>query len=77
MNGGVTDEMDCVHEGGDIDIGFNCRYLIDAVKVAEGDELLIKLKSSNQAITIEPAERDEKFDYFYMILPVRMSEQNN
>ena len=77
VNGGVTDEMDCVHEGGDIDIGFNCRYLIDAVKVAEGDELLIKLKSSNQAITIEPAERDEKFDYFYMILPVRMSEQNN
>ena len=77
VNGGVTDEMDCVHDGADIDIGFNCRYLIDAVKVAEGEEILIKLKSSNQAITIEPAERDEKFDYFYMILPVRMSEQTN
>ena len=77
VNGGVTDEMDCVHEGGDIDIGFNCRYLIDAVKVAEGEEILIKLKSSNQAITIEAVEKDEKFDYFYMILPVRMSEQNN
>ena len=74
VNGAVTDEMDCVHEGEDIDIGFNCRYLIDAVKVAEGEEILIKLKSANQAITIEPKERDDKFDYFYMILPVRMNE---
>ena len=74
VNGAVTDEMDCVHEGDDIEIGFNCRYLIDAVKVAEGEEILIKLKSANQAITIEPKERDEKFDYFYMILPVRMND---
>ncbi len=74
VNGGVTDEMDCVHDGGDIDIGFNCRYLIDAVKAAEGEEILIKLKSANQAITIEAKERDEKFDYFYMILPVRMND---
>ena len=77
VNGGVNDEMDCVHEGGDIDIGFNCRYLIDAVKVAEGEEILIKMKSANQAITIEPKERGEEFDYFYMILPVRMNESAN
>ena len=76
VNGGVSDEMDCVHEGSDIEIGFNCRYLIDAVKVAEGEEILIKLKSANQAITIEPKERDDAFDYFYMILPVRMNESN-
>jgi len=77
VNGAVTDEMDCVHDGADIEIGFNCRYLIDAVKVAEGEEILIKLKSANQAITIEPKERDEKFDYFYMILPVRMNDTVN
>jgi DNA polymerase-3 subunit beta len=77
VNGGVTDEMDCVHEGDDIEIGFNCRYLIDAVKVAEGEEIIIKMKSANQAITIEPKERDEAFDYFYMVLPVRMNEASN
>ena len=76
VNGGVTDEMDCVHEGDDIDIGFNCRYLIDAVKAAEGEELLIKMKSSNQAITIEPKEITDELDYFYLILPVRMNENN-
>jgi len=75
--GCVNDEMDCVHEGDDIEIGFNCRYLIDAVKVAEGENIYIKLKNPNQAITIEAVEEDEKFSYFYVIVPVRMDYSNN
>ncbi|MBO5009696.1 MAG: DNA polymerase III subunit beta [Clostridia bacterium] len=75
VNGKVFDEMDCVHEGNDIEIGFNCRYLINSIKVAEGENIKITLKSANMAITIEPTEIDEEFNYFYMILPVRMNEQ--
>ena len=75
VNGKVSDEMDCVHEGRDIEIGFNCRYLINSIKVAEGESIKITLKSPTQAITVEPTEDDEDFRYFYMILPVRMSEQ--
>ena len=74
VNGGVSDEMDCVHEGGNIVIGFNCRYLINSVRVAEGENIVITLKGPNQAITIEPAEHDDAFSYFYMILPVRMND---
>ena len=75
VNGKVFDEMDCVHEGGEIEIGFNCRYLINSIRVAEGENIKITLKSPTQAITIEPTEKSEEFDYFYMILPVRMNEQ--
>ena len=75
VNGRVFDEMDCVHEGGDLEIGFNCRYLINSVKVAEGENIKITLKSPTQAITIEAVEEDDNFKYFYMILPVRMNEQ--
>ena len=75
VNGRVYDEMDCVHEGNDIEIGFNCRYLINSVKVAEGENINITLKSATQAITIEPSEESEDFKYFYMILPVRMNDQ--
>ena len=75
VNGKVYDEIDCEHEGGDIEIGFNCRYLINSVKVAEGEKVILSLKSPTQAITIEPIEKDEKFSYFYMILPVRMTEK--
>lgn len=70
--GCVNDEMDCVHEGEDIEIGFNCRFLIEAVKVAEGENLYIKLKNPNQAITIEAVEESDDFSYTYVIVPVRM-----
>lgn len=76
VNGKVFDEIDCVHEGNDITIGFNCRYLINSVKAAEGENIKITLKSPTTAITIEPTELDEDFSYYYMILPVRMNEQN-
>ena len=75
VNGNVFDELDCVHEGKDIEIGFNCRYLINSVNVAEGENIKISLKGPTQAITIEPTETDETFSYFYMILPVRMNEK--
>lgn len=73
INGGVSDEMDCVHEGKDIEIGFNCRYLINSVKVLESENIRITLKSATQAITIEPDRNDDRYKCFYMILPVRMS----
>lgn len=73
VNGKVFDELDCVHEGKDIEIGFNCRYLINSIKVSEGENIKISLKSPTQAITIEPVEVDDEFSYFYMILPVKMN----
>ena len=75
INGKVYDEMDCVHEGENIEIGFNCRYLINSIKAAEGETIKLTLKSSTMAMTIEPAELDEEFSYFYMVLPIRMNKE--
>ena len=75
VNGKVSDELDCVHEGGEIEIGFNCRYLINSVKVSEGENIRLTLKSPTQAMTIEAVEPDDNFKYFYMVLPVRMNDQ--
>jgi DNA polymerase-3 subunit beta len=75
VNGKVFDEMDCVHEGNDIEIGFNCRYLINSIKASEGEEIIISFKSPNQAITIQPKNPDENYNYLYMVLPVRMNEK--
>ena len=74
VNGFVVDEIECEKVGGDIEIGFNCRYLINSVKASEGDKIYITMKGSLNAITIEPKEPDEKFKYFYMVLPLRMNE---
>ncbi len=75
VNGKVYDEMECEHTGNTLEIGFNCRYLINSVKVAEGEKIKITMKTPTQAITIEPYEKEEEFEYFYMILPVRMNEK--
>ena len=73
VNGKVFDEMDCVHEGDEIEIGFNCRYLINSVRASEGENIKMNFKSASQALTIEPCEEDEDYSFFYMVLPIRMN----
>lgn len=74
-NGSVRDTMACQHEGREIVIGFNCRYLINSIRAAEGENIRITMSGPTRAITIEPAEELDDFNYYYMILPVRMNEQ--
>ncbi len=75
ISGKVFDEMECTHEGEDIEIGFNCRYLTNSIKAAEGEKIKMTLKSPRQSITIEPIEEKEEDSFFYMVLPVRMAEE--
>ena len=74
-NGKVYDEMSCVHMGDDIEIGFNCRYLINSVRAATSENLIISFKNPTQSITLEAPEQEKRDDesFFYMILPVRMN----
>lgn len=75
VNGNVSDEMDCDHEGDDIEIAFNCRYFINTVRAVDAENLKITLKSPTLPMTVEPLEKDESFESFYMIVPMRMREQ--
>ena len=77
VNGKVADEMECEQKGRDIEIGFNCRYLINSIKAAEGEKLVLGFKSPTNAVTIEALVPSEDFTYFYMVLPVRMNEKKN
>ena len=73
VNGRVHDVMPCTHEGEDMQIAFNCRYLISNIRAAEGEEIILSLKNANQSMTIEPADPKESETFFYMLLPVRMT----
>ncbi len=73
--GKVTDEMPCVHTGGNLEIGFNCRFLINCVRAADTEDVMITMKEANTAITVEPVETMEEKDFFYLVLPVRMNER--
>lgn len=73
VNGKVYDEVDCVHEGADLEIGFSCRLLINAIRAAEGENVKLSFKGTMQAMTVEPTECDPDHEYFYMVLPLRMN----
>ena len=39
-NGKVKDEMVCEHRGDTLEIGFNCRFLINCVRAADSEEVV-------------------------------------
>ena len=73
-SGEVYDEMSCAHEGENIKIAFNCRYLINSIRAADSDVIDLTFKSPTQSITIAPHDKKADEDFFYMVQPVRMNE---
>lgn len=62
-----------LHEGPDLVIAFNNRFLIDSLKACSADEVKLSLSSPLTSINIEPASTEEIHELF-MLLPVRMKE---
>lgn len=70
---GVGKGEDICHyegDGGDLEIGFNNRYLQEALKAAPSDELEICLNTGASPCVIVP--QDGSSTFLYMILPVRL-----
>ena len=60
-------------DGGNLEIGFNNRYLLDALKAAPADEICVCLNTGASPCVITPAEGEQNF--LYMILPVRLKAE--
>lgn len=72
--GSAYDELSVVHEGDDLVIAFNNRYLIDSLRACNADRVKISLSSPLTSINIEPADDDTTAEDLFMLLPVRMKE---
>lgn len=72
--GSTYDEMEIEHEGIDLLIAFNNRFLIDSLKATDEDYVRISMTSALTSINIEPAEKKEESEELFMLLPVRMKE---
>lgn len=68
--GRAEDVCTCEGSGDGLQIGFNDRYLKDALKAAGKDELNICLNSASSPCVITAADGSDNFTY--MILPVRL-----
>ncbi len=72
VNGKVRDEIVTSHNGEDIEIGFNCRYLTEALKASMCDKLRLSLSSPNISMVIEPLEADENDKFIFLVLPCKL-----
>jgi len=68
--GEAQDRCAIAGDGKELEIGFNVRYLADALRVIPGEEVMLELTNHLSPIVLTPA--DEKHDFAYMILPVRI-----
>lgn len=57
-------------QGRDLEIGFNNRYLLDALKAAPAEDLQICLNTDSSPCVLRAADGSDRFRY--MILPVRL-----
>ncbi|MEA4832225.1 Beta sliding clamp [bioreactor metagenome] len=70
--GKIDEEITAEVEGEDLTIGFNHRYIIEALKGAQisgDDKIVMSLNTPFSGMVITPVDHE---DYKYMILPVRM-----
>ena len=67
--GSMNEDIDITKQGKDLMIGFNPKFLIDALKVIEDEEIEIYLVNSKAPCFIRDAE--EK--YIYLVLPVNFT----
>ena len=71
--GSTYEELYIEHEGDDLVIAFNNRYLIDSLRSCTADKVRISMTSALSSINIEPAEQIEDKELF-LLLPVRMKD---
>ena len=68
--GEAHDMCSTAGDGKDLEIGFNCRYLLDALRAVPTPEVSLELINGLSPIVLNPCEADGKFSY--MVLPVRL-----
>ena len=68
--GAAEDRCSLAGDGKELEIGFNVRYLADALRAVPSEEVTLELTNGLSPIVLTPV--DEKFDFAYMVLPVRI-----
>ena len=68
--GEAHDVCQMAGDGQELEIGFNCKYLLEALKAVPTDEVMLELSNGLSPIVLTPCDGSRKFAY--MVLPVRL-----
>ena len=68
--GDAEDRCSLAGNGKELTIGFNVRFLADALRAVPSEEVVLEMTNGLSPIVMTPVE--EKYDFSYMVLPVRI-----
>ena len=68
--GSAEDRCSYAGDGKELEIGFNVRYMADALRAVPAEEVTLELTNGLSPIVLTPV--DDQEDFAYMILPVRI-----
>ena len=71
QTGEAKEEIFISTEGKNIEVGFNPKYFLDALKAIDDEEVFVEFGTSISPCLIKPIENNE---YVYMILPIRLKD---
>ncbi len=69
----ANENLPCEHEGSNIEIGFNARFLIEMLNNMESDEVVLKLSAPNRAGLIVPKDKNENEEVLMLVMPVMLN----
>ena len=70
--GKANDELSAQITGPEVEIGFNNRYLLDALRNADTDEVKVQLTGPVSPMKIVPTQGDS---FLFLVLPVRLKQE--
>ena len=70
--GRATDTVNAKIEGGALEMGFNNRYLLDALRASQCDEVKLQISGSLSPMKVVAADSDA---FTFLVLPVRLKTE--
>jgi|TARA_B110000438_G_scaffold302790_2_gene361679 DNA polymerase III subunit beta len=70
----ANERISCEHDGADIEIGFNAKFLIEILSNMNSNRVTFKLSEPNKAGLIIPDEIDDNEDIVMLVMPVMLND---
>ena len=70
--GDAKEEVGVVYEGPPLEVGFNARYLMEALNAIPINEVLMELKDNGSPGLLKPKSSQEPPDQLYIVMPMRI-----
>src|SRR5918994_4048981 len=70
----ANERLSCEHDGEDIEIGFNAKFLIEMLTNMDSQKIRLTMSAPNKAGVIHPVEKDKSEDILMLVMPVMLNQ---